>query len=340
MTPQEHIPLTTLTTLRVGGAARFVSRCSSEAEIREALAFASDHQIPWYVLGEGSNVLAQDDGYPGLIIVNAIPGLSFEEEADRTRVTAGAGISWDVLVEEVTARGLWGMENLAGIPGFVGAAPVQNIGAYGAELKDIFLSADVLDTKRGERVQMDASACAFGYRDSRFKHDSSLIILSVTFTLSTIGAPKITYSDLRVAQETGKDLSTPVAIARVVREIRKGKFPDRTTHGTAGSFFKNPIISEDRYNELVQHYGPVPQFPHPRGVKIPLAFVLDKILGLRGYRDGKVWLFGAQPLVLVVDDGGQSSDVERLATFIEREVQEKTGITIEREVRTLSTKEN
>ena len=336
MTKKEGVPLKTLTTFRVGGEARMVAYCSSVEDIHAALALARNEQLPFYVLGEGSNVLASDEGYAGVIIKVELSGYTFTGEADGTvTLRAGAGVSWDEIVEAAAKRGLWGIENLAGIPGYMGAAPVQNIGAYGMELKDTLRSVDVVNATTGEEKIMVVGECELGYRDSRFKHDPNLIITSVTLSLKKDGAPRIEYGDLIRAREAGTDLSTPLAIAAAVRTIRSGKFPDRTQFGTAGSFFKNPVLTQEQYDELSAKYGPIPQFPNPKGIKIPLAFVLDKVLNLRGYRKGRAWLFGAQPLVLVLDEGGTASDVDSLAREIEEQVRATTGISIEREVRTM-----
>lgn len=335
MTIEQDIPLRLHTTFKAGGPARFMAVCETEADIREALAFAAAKGIPFYVLGEGSNVLANDEGYNGLIILNRIQGMAFIEEDASVRITAGAGVSWDALVREAAARGLWGIENLAGIPGTVGAAPVQNIGAYGAELAQTLASVEIMDANDGSIRTLAREECAFGYRDSRFKHESHLIILQVSFDLSKTAAPRIEYSDLVRVREAGADLSTPAAIGDAVRAIRAQKFPDLSRYGTAGSFFKNPILTEAAYAALCEKYGDIPRFAHPAGVKIPLAFVLDKILGLRGFRQGNAWLFGAQPLVLVLDTGGMSAEVEALAHSIESKVHDAIGVSIEREVRSL-----
>ncbi len=335
MNVEEHVPLKTLTTLRVGGNALVVASCESIEEVRAALTLSRERGLPLYVLGEGSNVLASDQGYEGIILRMNIPGLSFEEEGNRTLVRSGAGVSWDTLVHEAAERELWGVENLAGIPGFVGAAPVQNIGAYGADLKDTLLHVDALDARTGEVLRLSREECMLEYRDSKFKREPFLIITSVTLSLSKDPSPRIEYGDLLKAKERGEDLSTPKAIGAVVRSIRSGKFPDRSHYGTAGSFFKNPVLTPEVYEKLVARFGPVPQFPNPKGIKIPLAFVLDKVLGLRGYRKGNAWLFGAQPLVLVIDPEGTAQDIESLAQEIEARVKEATGIEIEREVRSL-----
>jgi UDP-N-acetylmuramate dehydrogenase len=162
-----------------------------------------------------------------------------------------------------------------------------------------------------------------------------LIILRVTLVLAKSGMPHIEYPDLQKAKEEGKALDTPSVIGDTVRAIRARKFPDLAVFGTAGSFFKNPIISKETYDALVTKYGPVPEFPNPNGVKIPLAFILDKVLGLKGFRLGNAFLFDNQPLVLVADHGASAHEVDTLAKLVETKVMDATGIKIEREVKTL-----
>jgi UDP-N-acetylmuramate dehydrogenase len=333
MTIRENVPLSALTTLRVGGAASFVAECATEADVAEALTFAQERELPWRVLGGGSNVLAADEGFPGVVLLMQIPGISAIEEAAGVRVTAGAGVSWDALVDAVASKGLWGLENLAGIPGTVGAAPVQNIGAYGSEVKDTIIEVRTLDTSTGTIETIPNAACAFAYRDSRFKRDPSHIILSVSFLFSPHAGPKLSYADLARAQSEGADVSTPEAVGKAVRAIRARKFPDLSITGTAGSFFKNPVIPKDAYAALVSAHPGLPGYESADGVKIPLAFILDRVLSLRGYKEGNVALFEQQPLVLVAHDDATSREIDAFAHAIEMRVHDATSISIEREVR-------
>ncbi len=335
---KERVPLATLTTLKVGGEARYVAFVESEQDVHEAVTFAREHDVSFYVLGEGSNVLPSDAGYDGVVIVMRIAGMETSEEKGVVRIQGGAGVSWDAVVREAAAQNAWGIENLAGIPGTLGAAPVQNIGAYGAELAQVLEEVRVYDTTSGEVRTLSAADCTLGYRDSRFKHDASLIIIGVTLVLRTDASARLDYSDLARAKEAGEDLSTPAKIGDVVRAIRAKKFPDLSEYGTAGSFFKNPVMSEEVYSALSEKYGEAPRFPNVNGVKVPLAFILDKALGLRGFRLGPASLFGAQPLVLVAERGATAQDVDALAREVESRVYDATGITIEREVRTMPQK--
>ena len=332
----ENSSLSKLTTFKVGGLARYVALCDSKEDVYEAIAHATTHDLPYTVLGGGSNVLARDENYEGVVILMRIPGITYKEEGDLVQVAVGAGVEWETLVTDCVEKGYWGIENLAGIPGTVGAAPVQNIGAYGAELQSIFLSAEVIDAQTGEMATYNASACEFGYRDSVFKHNRALVICSVTLRLSKLATPRLGYGDLAELVRSGAAMDTPEHIATNVRLVRAKKFPDLSLHGTAGSFFKNPIITQELFTTLTQKYGAIPSFPAANnGIKIPLAFILDKVLGLRGYRDAHVYLFGNQPLVLVADEGATASDIDTFANAIAKKVFDATSISIEREVQTL-----
>jgi len=335
MTLRENVPLSSLTTFRIGGAARYVVTCESVEDIQNAIALAHDRVLPWYVLGGGSNVLAPDEGFNGMLLQIAIPGMEFIEEEDAVRVVVGAGESWDSFVREVATRGLWGVENLAGIPGSVGASPVQNIGAYGAEVSTTIESVQVLDTKDGSQRTYTNKECFFEYRDSVFKKDASLIITQVTFILSRIAIPTISYADITARRDAGATLTTPNEIGDVVREIRAEKFPDLKKEGTAGSFFENPTITAEHFASLREKYPELPGYPSAKGVKVSLAWILDKTLELRGYTKGSVRLFERQPLVLVAMIGAHESEVDALAQEVTSRVYEATNILIEREVRSL-----
>lgn len=334
MVLREQVPLASLTSFKTGGNATYVITASNVDEVRKALEFAKIKALPWYVLGEGSNVLAKDTGFEGVIILPRLEEIIWEEE----HVTVGAGVSWDTFVREVAKRGLWGIENLAGIPGTVGASPIQNIGAYGVEVADTISFVEALQTTDGTVVRLTKGECEFSYRDSRFKRNPALVVIRVGFSFSHGATPRLSYADLARRKEAGDDLSSPSAIGDAVRKVRAGKFPDLRTHGTAGSFFKNPTISEQAFAVLSQRYPALPRYDVAEGVKIPLAFVLDRMLGLRGFRMGKAWLFQTQPLVLVLDEGGTANEVELLAETVVRKVKKETGIVIEREVQSLKIK--
>jgi len=332
---KENILLSTLTTLRVGGCARYVVECFSIEDIKKAGALARREHIPLIPLGQGSNILAKDTAILAVVALIKVPGINWNEEGSDVFVRVGAGVGWDVLVGEACMKGLWGLENLAGIPGTVGASPVQNIGAYGSDVSESITTVDVLDIETFKAQTLSWEECKFSYRNSTFKEKGNFIITSVNFRLSKKRQPKTDYPDLVRYRESGGRLDTPSEIANAVRDIRSKKFPDLSIWGTAGSFFKNPIISPKEYLVLKKTHSELPGFPEENGIKVPLAWILDHVLELRGFTIGPVSLYQDQPLVLITRSGTRSTDVEVLAKEVERRVREATGITISREVRNL-----
>ncbi len=331
---EEYVPLGAYTTLGVGGLARFFTTVRSRTQLREALHVATKQKIGVRILGGGSNTLVSDDGFDGLVIHMKISGITFRDEGigAGVLVRAGAGVSWDSLVRYATGRGLWGVENLAGIPGTVGAAPVQNIGAYGAELSDTFVSADVVMAPEGTDTHVDFEHAQFGYRESIFKKDFSHIITNVTLRLLQKQTARKTHPDLEVARMRGVLLNTPSQIARALRDIRASKFSRGSDEGTAGSFFKNPIVSEKKYSALQKHFPKLPGFPIGGGVKIPLAWILDTVLHMRGFKVGSVYLNEHSPLVLMVHLPATAVEIETFAGIISERIKNTTGIIIEKEV--------
>lgn len=335
MIVNENVPLSSLTTFRIGGNARYVAECASATDLAEAVTFATEKGLPYTALGEGSNVLAHDEGYPGVVLHIRIGGIDMEDTQDgAVIVRVGAGIIWDRLVSITAAKGLWGIENLAGIPGTTGAAPVQNIGAYGAELSDTVVSVAAFDTKEGRTREFSKEECEFGYRDSVFKKDKRYVITEVVFKLQAHGEPRVSYKDLQALNEQGVALSTPREIAAAVRDVRSRKFPDLRVDGTAGSFFKNPVITNGEYQALLNQYPEMPGYETTDGVKVPLGWILDHVLSLRGFSIGPVRLYEQQALVLVAERGARFADVETLANYVAEKVLNTTHIHIEREVRT------
>jgi UDP-N-acetylmuramate dehydrogenase len=330
MTVREHVPLSSLTTFKVGGPARYLIECADANDVRKALSFANEQGLPWRAFGGGSNILASDKGFDGVLIRVTADTYSLGEEGI---VVADAGMEWDALVRKTCEKGLWGFENLAGIPGSVGAAPVQNVGAYGAEIKDTLEWVEAVNG-RGELTHLTKEECGFGYRDSRFKHEP-FIILRASWKLSVMPVPKLSYKDLAAKAASGEVLDTPSKIADAVRAIRAKKFPDLREWGTAGSFFKNPVISEEAFAVLEKRYPDVPSYAAEGGRKVPLAWILDRVLALRGYAGTHARLFEAQPLVIVADAGATAGDVMALASDVAARVNEATGIELEWEVQRL-----
>lgn len=335
----ENVSLSDHTTLRLGGPARFFVSVASVEELREAIKYAKENKLPIYVLGGGSNTLFADEGWNGLIIRISILGRAYEEDSKGdARVTVCAGEVWDQLVEETVAQGLWGLENLSRIPGTVGAAPVQNIGAYGVEVKDVIDWVEVLDIHTGDLHILSVGECAFGYRDSVFKHKGGqdYIITRVAFRLSTYPNPKLGYKDLREYFGSRTDV-TVQEVREAVNKIREKKFPSLSKVGTAGSFFKNPVVSKALHKELEAWFdAPVPAYEvDSEHVKVPLAWVLER-MGWKGKKEAHVGCWETQPLLLVHYGGGTAGELILFARKIMQDVQEKTTIKIVPEVNIVS----
>lgn len=332
---QENVPLAPFTTFRIGGRARVFVEALTHEDILIALASAHEHDLPLYVLGAGSNVLIPDDGIEGVVLRVLLRDISFQDDVCSELLIAGAGLLWEDAVSAASERGLFGIENLAGIPGTMGGAAVQNIGAYGAELKDVFEYADVIDSTSGEARRIMRDEAEFEYRSSFFKKHRELIVVRVALSLKKQSHPNTTYADIARAQASGTPLVTPIDVVRVVRAIRAGKFPDLSKEGTAGSFFKNPLLSSEHAEKLGEQFSGLPMFPQADGrVKVSLAWILDHVLSLKGYARSHVRLYENQPLVVVAHFGARAAEVDALASEVSERVFEATGITIEREVET------
>ena len=336
MTIKESVSLAKYTTLRTGGPARFFAEVSTDDELQEALAFAKEKAVPYFILGGGSNILMSDDGFPGLVIKMNMLGMDFNDRGDTVEAIAGAGENWDAFVAKTVEQGLSGLENLSFIPGTVGAAPVQNIGAYGAEAKDTLAWVEAFDPKTEEYVTISNSECEFAYRDSIFKkpEHKHLVIMRVAFKLSKNKKPNASYKDLEVYfEEKGITEPSIQEVRNAVIEIRTRKLPSIDDFGTAGSFFKNPIIAKDLYEDLALRYPGLPSFPvSDEFVKIPLAWVLDNVCGVKGIRKGAVGVYKNQALVLVNYGGATSREVKALADELIALVKEKIGIVVSPEV--------
>lgn len=328
---QKDVQLSDKTTMRVGGPARYFVSIISRDELIKAVEFAREKQLPIFVLGGGSNVLVGDEGFSGLVIQVNMQGITY----DGTTVRAEAGENWDAFVEDTIAHGLYGLENLSYIPGTVGACPIQNIGAYGKEVSQYIREVEVFNTETGAFGQMTSDECQFSYRDSIFKKDEGkkYIVVSVTFNLHNESHVDISYKDLQNYFEENSD-PTPDEVRNAVIKVRKKKLPDPKDLGTVGSFFKNPIVTKERYDDLRQHYPDLPSYEVDKArVKIPLAWILDNILHLKGFQKGNVRLHDNQPLAIVNVGGATMDEINLFACDVEKKVFEKTNITIEREVR-------
>ena len=293
------------------------------------------HGKPWYILSGGSNVLLTGD-YPGLIL-HPVANRIRETDRDEDSVTlnADAGVDWDHFVRYCVGKGYGGVENLSDIPGYVGACPVQNIGAYGVEVKDSIQEVEAYLVETGEIRRFSRDECRFGYRESVFKQEwkGKAVILSVTFRLSLYPEFRIGYGDLSREVEAlgGTSLDN---VRRAVLSIRAAKLPDPKLLGNSGSFFKNPVVDETRAAELKAGYPDMPTYPTAAGVKLAAGWLIDRA-GLKGFRQGNAGVHEKQALVLVNYGGATGQDILRLADHVIATVEEKFGIRLGMEVNVL-----
>jgi UDP-N-acetylmuramate dehydrogenase len=332
--PEQHVALAPLSTLGVGGQARWFLRAVEQEEVEAADRWCAEHRVPLVVLGGGSNVVVADEGIHGLVMQVALEGLMFERRADATFVGAGAGEAWDGLVAECVARGLAGLECLSGIPGSVGGTPIQNVGAYGQEVGPSIETVTAFDRERGDMRVLSATECRFAYRTSRFKGGEAgrFVVCGVTFRLRP-GPPTVTYPDLAAHLERGKAAAPTLADVRdAVLAVRrtKGMVIDQADPDTrsVGSFFMNPLLTEDQRERIASRAGePVPCYAGPEGrVKIPAAWLIERAGFHRGDVDGAVGMSTRHTLAIVNRGGATSRDVLRLATRIKRSVADRFDV--------------
>jgi UDP-N-acetylmuramate dehydrogenase len=345
---RESVALAPYTTIGLGGPARYFCSCTTADEVREALEFGRRHALPVHILGGGSNVVFSDDGFRGLVAHVAIGGLHFQTEPDGVLVQAGAGVAWDDLVAQAVSRGLSGIECLAGIPGTVGGAPIQNIGAYGQEIAETLLEVDCMDRENLARVTFGRDACGFAYRTSRFKaaDRGRYVVLGLRLRLRHDARPALRYPELAaaVARRGGTDQLDPARAVVLVRDtvlaLRRAKSmvrdPADPNTRSVGSFFVNPVLSEPAFAELQRRWraaagnGAIPTFPAPSGVKVPAAWLMEQAGYRKGYERHGAGLSTRHALALV-NRGGRTADLLALAEEIERVVLERFGVTLERE---------
>lgn len=330
---QENVSLKKYTTFQIGGKAKFFVTIKTDDDLREASSFAKSRKLPFFILGGGSNLLVSDNGFLGLVIKNEITGVKFaDQDLNQVNVVVGAGETLDDLISLSTIRNLSGLENLSGIPGTVGGAVAQNAGAYGVEISDRILSVSGINLLTGRNFDFRKLDCQFGYRDSFFKKNKKFFITTITLSLDKKHQYNLDYQGLKdkLIQAGEIHLSQ---VREAVLNIRVEKLPNWHKVGTAGSFFKNPIINETKYKELKEKFPNLPSFVLPNGkVKVPLAWILDNICHLKGYQVERVGLYDKQPLVVVNLGGATFKDVEILLEKVKNFVKEKTGIEIEEEV--------
>lgn len=311
------------------------ARCSRFLEystVEEAQDIALLLKSPYLLIGAGSNLLLTGD-FDGMVVHSALRGI---EKIDATHVRCGSGEVWDDVVAWCVAHTLYGAENLSLIPGEVGASAVQNIGAYGAEVKDFISSIEAVEIGTGKQCLFSREECQYGYRDSRFKHEwkNRYLITHVTYQLSNDSSlQRLDYGNIRSELEhRGINQPTPLELRQVVIDIRNSKLPDPKVMGNAGSFFMNPVVERSKYEELLRMY---PQMPHyyidENHEKIPAGWMIDQC-GWKGRSLGPAGVHDRQALVLVNRGGATGADIVALCQRIQHDVHEKFGIEIHPEV--------
>jgi len=336
MRVQKHFDIQHHNTFRVSAHVRYFVEAEKEEDVPAALEMAEHLGYPIMVLGGGSNMLICSD-LNRVVIHPNLQGIKEEHHGSEVVVEAGAGVNWHQLVRYTVERGYGGLENLALIPGTVGASPVQNIGAYGVELKDVFV--DLLGFHRDHgRMVMDAGACRFAYRDSVFKGDfkDAFVVCSVRLRLQKQAKLNLSYDALqREIQKRGLEPKSPAELADLVADIRGSKLPDPELIGNAGSFFKNPILSVGQYNALKAEFPDMPGYSTmSEQVKSSAAWLIEQC-GWKGARRGDAGVYDKHALVLVNHGRASGADLWSLATEIRQSVFERFNIMIEPEVNVL-----
>ena len=350
MRMEENKALAPLTTLGTGGAARWFVEARSEQEVAEAAGWAGEHGVALFVLGGGSNLLVADGGFDGLVLHVALRGIEATtdaEEEGRVVYQAAAGEEWENLVQRATADGCAGVECLAGIPGTVGGTPVQNVGAYGQEVSSVISRVRAFDLLEHSFIDFAGTECAFGYRHSRFNSSDRgrYVVTRVDYLLTPGGAATVRYADLRKALAEGMAEgaeSSLLEVAAAVRRVRQAKgmlmVEGEADCRSAGSFFKNPIVTEERVQQIAEVSGALPpRFPAGAGgenagqMKVPAAWLIEQAGFAKGYELGRAGISSRHTLALINRGGASTAEVLALAVQIEAAVEARFGIRLEME---------
>jgi len=336
MTVREHVPLAEHCTLGVGGPARFFVEAPDEATVLRALEWASARRLPLLALGGGSNLVIADGGVEACVVKLGLRGVTTRDVAGAVEVTAAAGEPWDQLVALAVARGWAGLECLSGIPGLVGATPIQNVGAYGQEVSETLVAVRALDTTAGRIVGFAADECGFAYRDSRFKRDEPgrYVILSVTYRLAPGAAPCVRYAEVeRHVASRGVRAPSLEQVRASVLAIRRSKSmvieSGDENQRSCGSFFTNAVVDAADAERVARIAGEadMPRWPQSDGrVKLSSAWLIERAGFRRGQREGPVGLSTRHALAVVAHDGARAADVATFARRVAAAVATRFGV--------------
>jgi UDP-N-acetylmuramate dehydrogenase len=338
MKPTQNVSLSNYSTMRLGGIADYLVDIHSKDELVEAYTWAEEHSLPVIMIGGGSNIYWQDDGFRGLVMVNKILGYSDETQSDGSHLLSiGAGEVWDSVVARSVQAGLTGIEALSLIPGSTGGTPIQNVGAYGQRISDTLVSVEAFDTQTKQFVIIKNEDCAFAYRDSRFKSAERGRFLITTITLRLqVGNPLPPYYiavQNYLKQYPVETPITPAVMRDVVIAIRRSKLPDPEEVANNGSFFANPIVNEIQAKRLLVEFPDMPCWPSDDGqYKIPAAWLIEHA-GLKGYHDSETGMatWDKHALVLVNEHAKSTNDLLHFKQKIVTTVEAKFGITLVQE---------
>jgi UDP-N-acetylmuramate dehydrogenase len=339
----ENVPLAEFTTLRIGGAAQYFIEATTSEMLAPAIAWAEARHLPWFILGGGSNIVIADGGFAGLVIRIGICGIESRIANQQAIVKAGAGVEWDAFVAMCVANQWAGVECLSGIPGRVGATPIQNVGAYGQEVSETIIALEAFDTKTHRLVELPASDCEFGYRASRFKlkDRNRFIVTNVTYQLSVNGKPAIRYADLQ--RYFAEQIITNASLAQVreaVLSIRRRKAmvidANDTDSRSVGSFFVNPVVTREEFEELRQRASTLilnieemPTFAAANNrLKLSAAWLIENAGIHRGFVYGKVGTSTKHALAIINRGGGTAREVFELCELIKARVLDRLGIAL------------
>src|SRR5438105_24774 len=345
MTIQENVSLAPLTSLQVGGSARYFAELRREDDVREAAQFAKTRNLPLFVLGGGSNLVVADSGWPGLVLRVAIGGITTQNTdapSNAVLFNVGAGVNWDDFVAQAVVQNCAGVECLSGIPGSVGGTPVQNVGAYGQEVSDTIESVRAQDLKEDRIVVLPKPACGFRYRTSIFNttERGRYIILRVNYRLKRGGAPSLKYADVQKHFAKKKIPPSLAEIRAAVREIRRGKgmliVPGDDDCRSAGSFFKNPVLHAEQFKDLAERAESrgleIPSYPALDAQhKVSAAWLVEHAGFSKGYGDGRVGISRKHALAIVNRGDATAADIVALKEQIQQRVKEIWGVCLQPE---------
>lgn len=333
----ENVSLAKFSTMRLGGPARYLATAKTRQDVLEAVSWVDARRLPLVVIGGGSNIVWSDNGFPGLVLVNAIKGYKYFEEGEgNVYLTIGAGEVWDQVVGKTVKKGLSGIEALSLIPGTAGATPVQNVGAYGQEIAQALVSVEAFDRRSNTFVIIPKVDCRFSYRNSRFKTKDKgrFIITALTLHLTSEPMKPPFYDSLQAYLDEHKVKAfTPKAIREAVIDIRRGRLPDPKKVANNGSFFANPIVDARNYKKIVEAYPSIPGWPQRDGhYKLSAAWMIE-MAGFRGFADPETGMaiWPNQSLVLINQKARSTRQLIEFKQKIVVKVRYMFGVTLEQE---------